>query len=505
MRPAVAAAAVVFTLALAPPPAAALDAEGLKADIEAMLAEVRAGIAPVTLEAGAVDVVPAGDGEGDGFRVTLPGLAIDDPLEGRRFEIGTVSLTMTAPGPGLYGFDDVTLPERMTMTEQGQESGWITLDLERYSGVYSTAVQDFLQLDFLANSFEIRVPSEALLIGGGRIAAWIATVPEHDAKGPTGYQRQRQYGRIEDLIVTSRDSTVEVDRMTVDGAVEGLDLALYETLVAIVEDLEIAGTQGDTAKLAVLRDALTEAIGLAETMRAGLQVGGLRSYDETGKSVFSLASLGLVMDLVTPRGEAFGSAALALAGEGLNLDPAATPEVGPYIGLVPQSWNIPLKVEHLPLEALALSFADLIYGASSNALTMPDEQLSSLGNAVLDALGTAGSYFIVRDLFLEAPLLRLDSKASLAFSPNVELGAVGNWAVTLSGLDRVLALAEGMTDPDAKRMLSATVLGMMGVGQAVALPDGRVGYRFSFTFAPDGTVQMNGFSFGDFLNKAIPQ
>ena len=39
----------------------------------------------------------------------------------------------------------------------------------------------------------------------------------------------------------------------------------------------------------------------------------------------------------------------------------------------------------------------------------------------------------------------------------------------------------------------------------VALPDGRVGYRYSFGFAPDGTVQMNGLSFGDLMNNAIPQ
>jgi hypothetical protein len=501
MRPAFAAAVLVLTLALAPPPAEALEAEGLKTQIEAMLAEIRAGIAPAILEMGAVEVVP----EGDGFRVTLPGLAVDDRLEGRRFEIGTFALTVTEPGPGLLGFDDVDVPERMRVTEKGQETGWFTLDLERYSGVYSLAIEDFLQLDFLANSFEIRVPEEAVLIGGGRTTAWIATVPEHDAGGPTGYQRQRQYGHIENLVVTSKDSTVEIDQMTVDGAVEGLDLRLYETLVAIVDDLEIAGAQGDTGRLAALREALTEAIGLAETMRAGLQVGGLRSFDESGKDAFALDSLRLSMDLDTPRGEAFGSASLALAGNGLTLDPATSPEVAPYVGLVPQDWNIPLKIEHLPLEALALSVADLIYNAAGNALLMPDEQLSNLGNAVLGALGTGGSYFIVRDLFLEAPLLRLDSKASLAFSPNVELGVVGNWAMTLTGLDQVLALAEGMTDPDAKRMLSAAVLGMMGVGQAVALPDGRVGYRFSFTFAPDGTVQMNGFSFGDFLNKAIPQ
>ena len=500
MRQAFAAAAVALTLALAPP-AAALEAEGLKAEIEALLAELRVSIAPVTLEAGPVEVVP----EDRGFRVTLPDLAVDDPLEGQRFEIGTVSLTMNEPGPGLLGFDDVELPERMTVIEKGQEVGWITLDLERYSGVYSTAVRDFLQLDFLADSFEVRVPKEAVLIGAGRTTLWIATVPEHDADGPTGYERQRQYGSVDNLVITSKDATVEIDRLSVDGALESLDLRLYETLVAIVDDLEIAGAQGDTAKHAVLREALTQAVDLAESMHAGLQIGGVRGYDEAGKSIFALEALRLGMELAAPRGETFGSASFALAGDGLSVDPATTPELEPYIDLVPQSWNIPFKLEHLPLEDLARSLADLIYEAAGSALVMPDEQLSKLGEAVLGALGTAGSYLIVRDLFVEAPLLRVDSKASLAFSPNVDLGVVGNWAITLSGLDRVLALAEGLTDPDSKRMLSAAVLGMMGVGQAVALPDGRVGYRFSFTFAPDGTVQMNGFSFGDFLNKAIPQ
>jgi hypothetical protein len=186
------------------------------------------------------------------------------------------------------------------------------------------------------------------------------------------------------------------------------------------------------------------------------------------------------------------------------IDPASDPGVAPYVDILPRSWSIPLVIEHLPLAVLAASLADLIV-ASAGSPFQAEERLESVGNAVLAALGTAGSYLIIRDLFVEAPLVRLDSKASLAFSPAVEWGVVGNWAVTLTGLDRVLAMAEGMTDPDTKRVLSAVVLGMMGFGQAVALPDGRVGYRFSFFFAPDGTIQMNGYSFGDLMNNAIPQ
>lgn len=501
MRPAFAAAAAALALAFASPAALALEAEGLKADIESMLADLRAAIAPVTVEAGPIEVVP----QGTGFRVTLPGLAVDDAIEGRRFEIGTVALTVTEPGPDLFGFDDVELPQRMAVIEAGKEVGWIALDLDRYSAVYSTAVRDFLQLDFLANGLEVRIPHEAMLVGAGRIAAWIATVPEHEAGAPTGYQRQRQYGSVENLVISSQDSTVEIDRMTFNGGLEGLDLGLYETLVAVVDDLEKAGAAGDTARLGALREALKDAIGIAETYSGGLQIDGLTADDDSGKRAVALQTLRLATSLDTPRGEAFGSAGLVLSGSGLAIDPAASPEILPYIDLVPQAWNIPVQLEHLPLEALALNLADLIYQSAGNALAMPEEQLNQLGQAVLNALGTAGSYLIVRDLFIEAPLLRLDSKASLAFSPNVELGVVGNWALTVSGLDRVLVLAEGFADPDVKRVLSGIVLGMMGFGQAVALPDGRVGYRFSFSFAPDGTVKMNGFSFGDVINKAIPQ
>jgi len=496
------AAAFALTLGFAAPaPVLAWDTAGLQAEIGALLERTRTFIEPYRLEAGAIEVTP----EGQGFRVVLPDLAVDDPLEGRRFEIGTLSLLVDEPGPGLIGFDDVRLPERMRVTENGQEVGWIVLDLDRYSGVYSTALRDFLQLDFLAESFEIRVPKESLLIGAGRIAAWVATVAEHDGGVATGYQRQRQYGSIDDLLISSPESTVEIAAMTVDGAVDGLDLRLYETMVAVIDDIEKAGAAGDEQRLEALRQTLTEALKLAETMRAGLLITGLTADDELGRRVVALDSVGFAMDLDTPRGQQFGSATLTIAGSGLALDPASDPEVAPYIDLVPTAWNIPLKVDHLPLDALALSMADLIYASAGNALLMPEQVLDSLGEAVLQALGTAGSYLIVRDLFIEAPLARLDGKASLAFSPNVELGVVGNVALTVTGLDRVLLLAERLGDPDGKRMLSAVVLGMMGVGQAVALPDGRVGYRYSFGFAPDGTVQMNGFSFGDLMNNAIPQ
>jgi len=501
MRPILAAAALAVSLSLAPAPAPAFEAGELKADIESMLDEVRALIAPVALEAGPLEIVP----EGAGFRVTLPGLAINDALEGRRFNLGTLSLWVEEPGPGLIGFDDVSLPDRMTVTEAGKEVGWITLDLDRYSGVYSTAIQEFLQLDFLANSLEIRVPKEALLIGAGRMSAWVATVPEHEGQAATGYQRQRQHGSVANLVITSDEGTVEIGSIAVDGGVDGLDLGLYETLVAVIGDLEKAGAAGDQGRLAALRETLTETIGIAQSMRAALQLADIEAFDEAGRPSFALRSAGLSMDLETPRGEAYGSAALSLSGSGLVIDPASDPDLAPFIGLVPTAWNVPLQVEHLPLEALARSAADLIYEAAASPAAMAEQELGNLGQAVLQSLGAAGSYLIVRDLFLEAPLVRLDSKASLAFSPNVDLGVVGNWAFTVTGLDRVLALAESLTDPDSKKMLSAVVLGMMGFGQATALPDGRVGYRYSFSFAPDGTIQMNGFAFGDLLNNAIPQ
>ena len=500
MRSILAIFALALSFALAPPPADALEAEELEAEVEDLLAKARLFLAPVTVEGGPFTVEP----EGAGFRLTLPDLAIYDAADRRRFAIGTLSMLVTEPATGLYGLDDLRLPDRMAVMEGAEQVGWIALDLERWSGVYSTALQEFLQLDFLARSFEVRVPRERLLIGAGRMAAWIATVPEHDAGVATGYQRQRQYASVADLVMADDEGTLEIDSIFADGAVDGFDLRLYETLLAVIGDVETAAAQGDQSRMAALRQAVAEAAAIASSFGGGMRLAGIEAYDALGGSTFRLDALNLSMALQTPRDSAFGSAVLALSGGGLAIDPASSPEVAPYVDLLPQRWSIPLAIEHLPLDALAQSLADLVV-ASANPLLDPEGQLRGIGNTVLAALGTAGSYLIVRDLFVESSLLRLDSKASLAFSPAVDLGVVGNLAITLSGLDRVLALAEGMSDPDAKRLLSAVVLGMMGVGQAVALPDGRVGYRFSFFFAPDGTVQMNGFSFGDLLNNAIPQ
>jgi hypothetical protein len=274
--------------------------------------------------------------------------------------------------------------------------------------------------------------------------------------------------------------------------------------LAVIADLETAAAQGDDSRVEALGQAVAEAAAFASAFNGGVRLAGIAAYDATGARTFWLDSLRFAFGVNTPRQAEFGSASLSFSGEGLVIDPASDPEVAPYVDILPRSWNIPLVVEHLPLDVLAASLADLIV-ASAGSPFAAEEQLKDVGNAVLTALGTAGSYLILRDLFIEAPLLRLESKASLAFSPEVEWGVVGNWAFTLTGLDRVLAMAEGMSDPDTKRVLSAVVLGMMGFGQAVALPDGRVGYRFSFFFAPDGSIQMNGFSFGDLLNNAIPQ
>jgi hypothetical protein len=500
MRSILAVFALALSLALAPPPAEALEAEELRAEVEALLAEARAALAPVELESGAIAVAP----EGQALRLTVPDLAFYDPADQRRIVVGTLSVLITQPSPGLYGFDDLRLAERMTVLDGSEEVGWIALDLERFSGVFSLALQEFLQLDLLAQSLEIRMPDEHLLVGAGRIAAWVATVPEHEGQVATGFQRGRQYASVTNLLIADDEATLEIAELVGEGAIDGFDLRLYETLLAVIDDLETAAAQGDDSRVDALRNAVAEAAAFASALSAGVRVKGIAAYDAAGARTFWLDSLRFAFALNTPRQAEFGSASLSFSGEGLAIDPASDPEVAPYIDILPRSWSIPLVVEHLPLDVLAASLADLAV-ASAGSPFQAEERLESVGNAALAALGTAGSYLIVRDLFVEAPLVRLDSKASLAFSPAVEWGVVGNWAVTLTGLDRVLAMAEGMTDPDTKRILSAVVLGMMGFGQAVALPDGRVGYRFSFFFAPDGTVQMNGYSFGDLMNNAIPQ
>lgn len=134
-----------------------------------------------------------------------------------------------------------------------------------------------------------------------------------------------------------------------------------------------------------------------------------------------------------------------------------------------------------------------------------ETQVDLAGQAILQALGAAGSRLIVEGGFVESALLRMTMASALAFDPATPLGVVGTSSLGFFGLDRVLTFAETLADPEAKRIVKMAVLGLMGFGQATAEPDGSVGYKYEFFFAPDGNVTMNGFGMGDLMNQAMPQ
>jgi len=490
--------ATALLLACAPP-AAALTAEELTAEVEDFLDELDIAMAPALLRHDPLVVEP----DGEGFRVTIPALAVTGIEELRELQVGDVSFLVAEPTPGNYDFSEVRLPGRLEFRGPGGETqGSISFDLQRLSGSFAGGLGELTRLDFALAGFDARVPAEGVVLWMGRAEARLDTLPDGQ-----GYHRQQQDYSITDILVSDEEGTLEIDGLSLVAGMEGLDLEAYRTLLAIMADIETAAAKGDAGKLDALRQTMAELAGrdpVATRIEQSFTLTGLTGHGEQGELLGSLARLGLGLTATAERGSPDGAATLSFDGEGLVLDPTGLPEVAPYLDLVPRRWSMPLRLEKLPMQSLSEAMVDMIFALSVDPLA-GDAEIEVAGQAILEALGAAGSRLIVEDFLIESALLRLTATSALAFDPATPLGLVGTSALSFFGLDRVLSFAETLADPEAKRIAKMVVLGLMGFGQATAEPDGSVGYKYEFFFAPDGNITMNGFGMGDLMNKAIPQ
>ncbi len=479
-------------------PAAALDADSLKRDLEAYAEELRLEVPRGGLQFGEIAVAE----EGDGLRVSVPDIVIGNPLENEQVEVGTLSFLVAEPEPGSYAFSDVVVPEELAILGPGgEERGSLRFRLERLSGIFDSDLGELTALDFLLRGLELRIPREALVIGFADASGFIETLPESAALDSR--YRQSQSFRIADLVVSGAAATVEFGEIAAEAEIAGLDLQVYGAFMAILDDLETAAEQGDVKRLEALRQAMAGVSHLAVTLDQRVVLRDIAAFGPGGRDAMTLDELEFGLDVGAPLESDVGSASFRFAGRGFRPGTVMQEDAGDYLDLIPRDWSLPFTIEKVPLSDLSSAFVDLVFGLSLDPFSRIP--LESAGSSLLAAMGKAGTLLIVRDLFIEAPLGRTDAKASLSFAPDTPLGVVGMAEFVMTGLDKILVYAEGLSDPEAKRWISTAVLGLMGMGKATALPDGRVGYGFTFFFSPEGEVSMNGFGFGDMLNEAIPQ
>lgn len=490
--------ALALTLWLSSP-ALALTAQEVEEEVLSLLNETAVSLAPSKLLHEKLEVVPAGEG----FRVTVPALRVTGTSEIPDLEIGTVSFHVAEPAEGEYRLSNIVVPKRMRFLDgQGQEQGSIAMDVQTFEGLYSAALGELTELDFLLNGLDMRIPDESTVIWVGRAAFALTTQPESER-----YHRQQQDYRLLDILVSTPEAAVGIESLELLSDMQGLDLDAYGTLMAILADLNTALEQGDQAKHTALREAMGQLAGqdpVATLVAQTMTLRGFSVSDGGGRPLLDLQSLTFGFDGAAERGQPTGSLGMRVTGEGLALNPANVPEVAAYADLIPHRFSFPVELHKLPLKALSESLVDLAFAADADPFGTRGH-MDSAGLKILDILGIAGSELVIKDLEIESKLARMTGEAALTFSPSSPLGVVGGMAADFFGVDKVLAFANSVTDPDVRQGLSAAALGIMGMGQATAQPDGSVGYRFQFLMAPDGGVTMNGMGMGDLLNTPVPQ
>lgn len=481
-------------------PAAALDASGLTGEVEALLQRMRTAAAPAQLLWNPIETVP----EGDALRLRLSGLRVDGIEGASDLEIGTVDLRVREIGPGLFVVDDVHLPPRAVVRQDGIDGGSLAVEVERFSATYSAALGVVTQLDVALRQIVLRPGNDGVFVAD-RVAALVETLPEVNAYGATGLEVQRLEASIAGLSATATGKALGLDSFAVEANLHGFDWLALRRLWTIFRDQQVAVLLGDQTLLSALRKAWIEADPAVRSYDLAIRLDGLRVVDDREDVDFVLARLeSSGVQEATDR-DGFFATEGSVRAEGLGVGGAAASKVGPYLALVPHAFSSTTRSERVPASAWSAVFFDLVavYASGDGEVALAAVLASS--QAFNQALAEAGTLLLLRDLTVETPLLKLDNKASLRYATDAKLGVVGTWVATLAGLDSTLLWSEGLPDEEARRSASAIVLGLRGFGQAATQADGTAVHRFNIVYAPDGAVTVNGLPLDTLFQNADPR
>lgn len=494
LRPLVVAGVALFFAT----PAPALDGPELAIEVEGLLQQMNAAMAPAQLLWSPVEVAP----EGDALRLRVADLRVDG-IDGLDLAMGTVDLRVRESGPGLYTVDDVHLPPRAVVLADGVETGSLALQAERLSATWSAPLGSLTQLDLVLRQVVLQPKLRTTLVAD-RIGAFLETLPEVNGYGATGLDQAKLSVSLSGVDLAEPSGSLQLGNLSLDLNLQGFDWLALQPLWTILRDQQIAGFFSDETRLRELRRAWIDADPLARSFDYALVVDGLGFVDERKGSVaLAHAEMRGVQD--APDRDGLFSSEGAVSAQGLALGGEMAAKLGPYAVLLPQSLSASSRMERAPAGVWAGILFDVISAYTSKDQESALGALLASSESLNQVLAEAGTTMLLRAFTIETPLVKLENKASLRYATGTPFGFVGTWVATLSGLDAALAWTEALPDESVRREASSVILGMRGFGQAIAQADGTTIYRYTIVYPADGAVTLNGFPLDKLFQNALPR
>ncbi len=489
-------------LSAAAPGARALDPETLRQDLTAALDRGLSAYRTGPLLYTGIETAA----QGDAVRVKITDLTLPLPDRKGRIEFGDLAFTLAdAPsgtsrdgraGDRRYLVSEVIAASRAAVIDDtGENIALINYDLERLSGVWSTALRNFLDYDSAVANFEAVVPKAKLAIGIDRIT----TVQRSVSRGD-GLIDLEVEGRITgQRFIVSQAGTVRIGEIFVEARAQGQDLAGVQALNEALDEAGNREAPPDRNRIAAILERLERVNMLPQGFIERIEVTDVSYLDAAQQPRFHLDELEFNLaggDLQLALG--YVSLGLRMAGIQATLPGHGNGDgaTNPLHDLMPENLGVIASAERLPIQAAWRSVLRTLVLARAAGEQEPDIDIlgDDMGAELQAAVNEAGTVLRLDRLDIEAPSGRLRAEGAFTVDPATAVGVRGRVDLTITGLDEMIAIATGPSGqamPGIQRQMMFLYM-LKGMARREAGPDGKPIDRLEIVLTPAGDVLFNG-------------
>ncbi|WP_431861620.1 hypothetical protein [Azospirillum sp.] len=433
-------------------------------------------------------VTPAGDH----YEVALPPLTISG--EDASLDVGVIKLNVVPKADATYAVE-VTLPSRMELTDDEDKTSALTIGKQRFTGVWNTAVENFVQADVAYGDIALVPPKKE---GALRIGSLTATQDMRPDGGPNIWSGPVA-GAISDVTLSDKKATLlKIGSVTMEANYGRLDLAKVGQLKALATKYAAAGTEPPSAQfLPLLGGILGDA-----TMR--LRVSNVAAGDAEGRVAFDLAALQFG---ITDMDRAASTFSFGFQGDGLKIEPLPGPQQ-----FMPQRFDFQVSLAKLPNAAIGQAVTAMAAleeqqrakpskpsakkkGADENKNEARDALMAVTGTMLTEAATNAGTELRLDKLTLDTPAATGSVTGALRMLSKAAMGAVGGAEVILRGLDSAAEALKpkpgAQPDPGTQETLGMIAM-LQAMGQQGKDEAGKDIRTYKFELTEGGQMLLNG-------------
>jgi hypothetical protein len=464
----------------------AVDAPALAQDLAAQIKQdVEDALAPLADPAGGGGLTHGGvqvTAEGTAYVVTIADMrgAEDDSSY---LDIGTVSFRLTPEGSDLYRVDDVKTPPEMPLKmADGSIDGAVTVSSQHFTGTWSRAIANFLQLDAAYRDIKVISKTDDVSIAVGEATARIDSTDKSN-----GRIDQAGAFRLANLNVSGPDGIYALTALEVTSTARDYNVGGW---AAVQDQIQAIGANADpSAPAPAIDPQLFEALrGAAPLLSGGvttLQVSGVSFRDPAGAEGFALPQ-GMFNMTLEGFDQPLGRIVLSLGHDGLAVN-AADPATR---DLIPHELALNVALENLPVQEIWNGAIDAFASADMSTDEGSSMAMFMLMGLVQQSLVNGKTRMGLNDWRIVSALAQAQLEGMIEASAESMFGAVGRVTLDVTGLDALIDSVRANFGADADEVAGLEVMRGFSTRQTAA--DGSVVDHYDMVFTPEGQFLING-------------